>query len=798
MDRKSEIKGFNLNNLLAGRKAIEQEYFDRQNYTATTIVSALMLAIDVFWIVLWFIGAEISSFRHPTGISGILFSAASSLVCMVLLLKYREMDTWALETVMFVQHLSISITVVLLALGRCFMIVANDAISPYNGISLSTYYVIICSFMPFYGRRKGIICMTFMFISGLVPFFILPRGAYVLNGNIIIRVSSIVAYVVFRLITLRSARLESGLVDASYRDIQTGVLNRRAVSEYMKEIGKDGACNYGVLAYDIDGFKSYNDEYSNDRGDKVLVWTTDAISGILPADAKTFRYNGDEFVVVLEDISEEDLLKTGVKVKEAVEKLAIERTDDPVREIVTVTVGCSWAPGGDKAGRDVIREAETQLLIGKRGSKDCVVFKGRIYIDEGEIEMEQQPTHYTERVAQAVNDAMRNNEIRAYFQPLYETDTHKLVGAEALSRWIKPDNTLILPSEFIPELEKNSSILALDWYMFDQTCRLLKRQMDQDIPQVRISVNFSRMHALYERSIENRLCEIADSYGISHNLIEIEITESAYIHLPSIIEPFIRKIRNAGFAVAVDDFGSGASSLEFIKSVDVDTLKIDRSLVNSNCTDEKDRVLLESVVYLAHRLRLNSVAEGVETDEQLGLLKTLGCNQIQGFIFAPPLSEEDFLELCSKEAVETDETDFIRSHRQSSTINMLMDTVFKKYPVVLMSNLSKNSYFTMTDSRLTSHNYAKAGTLTDLLDDISSTMHPDDIPAFRRIFKLDNQFNSFHAGDEKIVFTARIHGDEQPFVYKTVETMSYFIQETGNDDLMVITFFSETGVISPK
>lgn len=797
MVRNRDTRAFNLNNLLAGRTAIEQDYFDSQNYTATTIVSALMLAIDLFWIVAWIFGADISSFRHPAGITGIIFSTATSLAFMLMLLRCREIRGRMIRSVMMGLHVCINITVVLLSLGRNYIILENNALSPYNGIALSTYYVIICAFLPFYSRRDSEICTAFMFLSGLLPVFLLPRGAYVLNGNIIIRLSTVVAYFVFRLMSLRSARLESGLVEASYRDQQTGVLNRRAVSEYMKAFAEDGPGRFGVLAYDIDGFKSYNAGYSNEQGDKVLVQITQAISSVLADNARTFRYNGDEFIVVLEDIPEEDLLKTAVKVKETVAGLGIERTDDPVRNIVTVTVGCSWAPGSGPALREVISEAETQLLIGKKGSKDCVVFKGRIYIDEGEIEMTQQPTLYTERVAQAVNEAMGNNEIKAFFQPLYETATHKLVGAEALSRWIKPDNTVILPSEFIPELEKNSSILALDWYMFDRTCRMLKSQQERNIPQVRVSVNFSRMHALYERSIEKRLCEIADSYGIRHSLIEIEITESAYIHLPTIIEPFIRKIRAEGFAVAVDDFGSGASSLEFIKSVDVDTLKIDKSLVNSNFTDEKERVLLESVILLAHRLRLNSVAEGVETAEQLGLLKTLGCNQIQGFIFAPPLSEQDFLDLCSKEVTDTDENDFIKTHRQSSTINMLMDTVFKKYPVVLMSNLSRNSYFTMTDSRLTSHSYAKTGVLTDLLEDISSTMHPDDVPAFRRIFKLDNQFRTFHAGDEKIVFTARIHGDEEPYVYKTVETMSYFIQETGNEDLLVITFFSEAGIISP-
>lgn len=792
MEKSRNSQFISLKSLDSGRKAIEQDYFDRHNYLATTVISALILAINLFWIVSWLFGANISSFNHPAGMIGILFSTITSLIPLILLLKLKEMNGKLLNAIMLVLNFSINTSVVLLALGRCLSI-GNGLVSSYNGITLSTYYIIICAFMPFYRKRESIICMLFMFISGLLPSFILKAsGSYILAGNIIIRISSIVAYVVLRQITLKSAGLLAELTETSYHDSMTGFLNAYALEEYINTVGEweQKAERLGLLVLDVDDFKRFNDEYSHDRGDIVLKRISEAINEVFSAEnAKVFRYNGAEFVTVMEDISDENLLKTAIRVKDTVEALHIERNDGSIRDYVTLTIGCTSASHNEFIERDILNEAETQLYIGKKGAKNCVVFKGRIFVAEGEISMEQQPTHYTERVAQAIGEAMRNREMKAYYQPLYETVSHRLVGAEALSRWEKSTGEVILPKEFIPELEKNSSILALDWYMYEEVCKMLSRQRDMNVPQVRISVNFSRMHVLYERNIERRLCEIADSYGIPHSLIEIEITESAYIHLPNIIDPFIKAIRSEGFLVAVDDFGSGASSLEFIKSVDVDTLKIDRSLISSNYLDDKERVLLESIVFIAHRLQLNSVAEGVETMEQMGFLKTLGVNQIQGFIFSKPLTESEFIDTCRHEAGNIADAGLLRNSAQSSTIQMLMDTVFKEYPVVVMSNLSRNSYYTMSYESMEDFTFASAGSLTELFEDIAKTMDEPTAADFRERFDIQKQIRNHENGMERFFYSATITSKDGK--KRTMETTSYFIKETNSEDLLVVTLIAE-------
>lgn len=757
------------------------DYVDRQNSFIMTIVSLLLFGVNAFWIIMSIRRGNGSLFASTSGI-GMAVGTGIPLVT-VIYLRFGKRSGISLRIMAILLHLSIiGCSLLLNPVWR------GQAAS--GGITMASFWIIACSFITLRSMFDSIFVMTALIASVLVPKFLFPESSYSLSSNAIICLCTIMAYFAFRANTLRSAGLLTKLADISYLDFQTKVFNRRALYEYFETLKTGDARNIGVMMYDIDDFKKYNDEYSHAKGDVVLAKIGQTAAEYLAGEnARVFRYSGGEFVAIIENISEEKLLRTALAVREVIENLRLERNDDTMRDHITVTVGCTIASTNECRERDIIGEADTQLYIGKRGAKNCVVFRGRIFISEKEISMAQQPTHYTDRVAKAINEAMVNRELKPYYQPMYETETQKLVGAEALSRWVKADGSVILPKEFIPELEKNNSILAVDWYMFEEVCRTLRKQKKQGVPQVRISVNFSRMHMLYERNIEQRLCEIADSYGVPHDLIEIEITQSAYINLPNIVEPVVRNIRSRGFAVAVDDFGGGASSLEFIKNVDVDTLKIDKAMISSNCTDSKERVLLESVVMLAQKLRVNSVVEGVETSEQIGFLKTLGVNQIQGFIFSKPLTEKEFIETCRKEAG-TEHAVKTQDDAMLPSIDILMDTVFKEYPVVLMSNLSRNSFYTMSYESFTDFNYSHSGELTQLFDQICSTLHPDDITAFRNVFDIEHQVECFERGDEKILFSGRIHGSDTS-EYKKIDTITYFIKEKGNSDVLAVTLCTD-------
>ncbi len=385
-----------------------------------------------------------------------------------------------------------------------------------------------------------------------------------------------------------------------------------------------------------------------------------------------------------------------------------------------------------------------------------------------------------------IEEAMRSHELQAYYQPLYDALSNRMVSAEALVRWVKEDGTVVSPAYFIPVLEKCDAILNVDWYILEEACKLLRYQIDNELNPVPISVNFSRMHLVYENSndITKHLCGVVDSHNLAHKWIEIEITESAFINQPEAVANLVKEIRDLGFKVAIDDFGSGLSSLSFVKEVEVDTLKIDRSLLSKNCETEKERIVLESIFNFAHRLKLSTVAEGVETREQLGFLRTCDCKKIQGFLFARPEPLKSFIENC-KTHEPADVEDILQIQAPSSATQMLLDVIFMKYPLVILCNLSRNSYYMMTYENFTATKCSASGIYDELIAGGAATMHPEDQEIFRDTFSIENQIQRYNAGEKCIRIITRQLGDDG--IYRRVETINYFVSNPASNDVLVIT-----------
>lgn len=384
-----------------------------------------------------------------------------------------------------------------------------------------------------------------------------------------------------------------------------------------------------------------------------------------------------------------------------------------------------------------------------------------------------------------IKEAIKNHQLHAYYQPQYDAITNKLVSAEALVRWVKEDKTVVSPGEFIPVLEQSDAILELDWYMLEEICKFLQFQQNEGIPQVAIAVNFSRMHILYETDFVDRLCRMVDGYGVAHEWIEVELTESVFVNQSDEIGKFVKDIRNAGFVVAIDDFGSGLSSLSFVKDVDVDVLKIDKSLLSRNCEDEKERIVLESIFNFAHRLKLTTVAEGVETREQLGFLRTCSCKKIQGFLFAKPMPEQEFIQVCKTQTMENNMEDILTIQAPSSATQLLMDAIFTKYPLVILSNLTRNSFYMMAYENFSSTSCPSTGVFDELIAHGASTMHPDDREAFQTTFSIANQMKAYQKGEKWVKLVTRQMGDDG--VYRRVETTNFFVKNPSVDDVLVIS-----------
>lgn len=398
--------------------------------------------------------------------------------------------------------------------------------------------------------------------------------------------------------------------------------------------------------------------------------------------------------------------------------------------------------------------------------------------------MNENISGHEKNITDKIEKALENNEFKPFYQPQYDATTGKLVSAEALARWITPDGNIVSPAEFIPFAEKTDLITKIDWAILNAVCRFQKKRIDEKDRCVPVAVNFSRKH-ISEPYFRQKLNETVDGYGLPHNLIEVELTESAMMHDSEAIINLVAEIRNDGFNVAIDDFGSGLSSLSLVKDISANVLKIDRSLLSGNCENEKERIVLESIFSFAHRLKLTTIAEGVETREQLGFLRTCDCRLIQGFLFAKPMPEKEFGEACSQRFCDSYNEDILITQPRASVTNLIMEAVFTKFPLVIIANLTRNSFYMTAYENFSSTSCPSTGVFEELIEHGTATMHPDDRKLFSTTFSIANLMDAYRRGEKYVKIVTRQLGDDG--VYRKVETTDFFVQNPSVDDVLVVT-----------
>lgn len=389
-----------------------------------------------------------------------------------------------------------------------------------------------------------------------------------------------------------------------------------------------------------------------------------------------------------------------------------------------------------------------------------------------------------ENIGTLIKSALENKEIKVFYQPKHNAVNGKVAGAEALARWITSDGEMISPGRFVPLLEELKLISDLDWYMLEETCRFLSGELQNNRRVVTVSVNFSRLHT-NEPDFAKRLSDTVDRYNVPHKLVEIEITESALSADESRIIEFVQSICDVGFEASIDDFGSGLSSLNFVKDVPASVLKIDKSLLSGNCENEKERIVLESIFDFAHRLKLTTVAEGVETKEQLGFLRTCGCELIQGFLFAKPMPEEDFRNALTNAESPAESEDILLTLPPASATQLLLDAVFTRYPLIILSNLSRNSFYMMVYEHFSTRSCPSTGVYSELIVHGASSMHPEDRQLFSDTFDVNDQLEAYARGERVRAVVTRQLGDDG--VYRKVETTNYYMQNSASEDVLAIT-----------
>ncbi len=383
-----------------------------------------------------------------------------------------------------------------------------------------------------------------------------------------------------------------------------------------------------------------------------------------------------------------------------------------------------------------------------------------------------------------IERAIENREFIAYYQPQYNAMNGRLESAESLIRWRQEDGSVLSPYFFIPLAEKTDLVIQLDWYMLHEVCQFQKRRLAEGKRCVTISVNFSRNH-FTDVDFCDILCDIVDSYAIPRNLIEVEVTESAAMHNSEILIALSSKLRESGFDVAIDDFGSGLSSLSLVKDMESNILKIDKSLISGNCENEKERIVLESIFDFAHRLNLITIAEGVETEEQLSFLRTCDCRLIQGYLYAKPMPEEEFTRICD-EKTENSPEDILMVQSIAGAKNLLMDALFTRYPLVIMANLTKNSYYMMVYEQFSRTSCPSTGKFDELIEAGACSMLGEDQEVFRQAFSLKNLFAAYERGEKCVKVVTRQMGDDG--IYRPVETADYFVKNPSSPDVLLVAF----------
>ena len=237
--------------------------------------------------------------------------------------------------------------------------------------------------------------------------------------------------------------------------------------------------------------------------------------------------------------------------------------------------------------------------------------------------------------------ALDNEEFLVYYQPKYDPQTDRLRGAEALIRWQSPEYGFLTPYKFIPIFEKNGFITSIDHYMIRHVARDQKRWLDMGMKCVPVSVNVSRIH-FAEPDLAEQIRNIVDTEGTPHDLVEIELTESAFFDDKNAMLRTIARLKEYGFAVSMDDFGSGYSSLNSLKDMPLDVLKLDAEFFRGENADERGRIIVAEAIKLAQCLNMRTVAEGVEVKEQVDFLAGQKCDMIQGYYYAKPMPAGDF------------------------------------------------------------------------------------------------------------------------------------------------------------
>ena len=434
--------------------------------------------------------------------------------------------------------------------------------------------------------------------------------------------------------------MEKRLENITYRDALTGLPNRTLFVECLeKAIVEAGEYHQeiAVLHLNIDNFKAVNDALGRETGDLVLKEVAAHMKSHFRREDLIGRLAGDEFLVLVKEVRGEE------KTLQAAERF-LESIREPIFVVgqqirTTFCIGISRYPDHGISAQDLLMQAETALYAAKeKGKNICMQFDPAFLV---------QAAKYLE-VERGLIRAMENDELVLHYQPTVDLGTGRVVGVEALVRWMDPEMGLVPPGDFIPVAEKSGLILPLGDWVLEAACKQFKLWQQAGIAPEYVAVNYSGVQFNSENPVP-RVSEIIGKLGLDPRHLELEITETVLMQNSQDAIATLQQLSDLGIHLAIDDFGTGYSSLTYLSRLPVDTLKIDRSFV-SQLHEKTSAVIARTIVSLGQALDMKTIAEGVETESQKQFLQSIGCDRMQGYLFSKPLPEADITRMLREGA----------------------------------------------------------------------------------------------------------------------------------------------------
>jgi len=432
-------------------------------------------------------------------------------------------------------------------------------------------------------------------------------------------------------------KAQESIYRLAYFNQLTDLPNRYGFLEFLNNkinVGYETGKSFAVILVNLDRFKRVNDILGHELGDYLIRRVSERLRESLPESDFLGHLSGDEFVVLSENTS-----ASGIETKMR-ELLNIFNPNWDIDERsfhITASLGISVFPEDGREREDLLKKADMALDTAKEAGGNC----GRLYQPGMNVKLMERM-----EIESALRNAVLNEEFQVYYQPKVAANG-KIEGFEALLRWIRAYGEVVPPSVFIPSTEETGLIIEISDIVLRDVCKMIRDLRAAGYPELIISINLSPVQFDDGRLVE-KIRMALQQYQVSPTQLEVEITETLAMENFNYVNEVLGHLRRMGIRIALDDFGKGYSSLNYLRKLDIDTLKVDRDFIRDIGGDISDTVILDHIISIAHNLKLKVVAEGVETYGQFRYLVDRGCNEYQGYLFSRPIPAEKVLDLMNR------------------------------------------------------------------------------------------------------------------------------------------------------